>query len=183
MDKFICSKCQFLLTITKLTTTNIKKISTPTEFMNAIKLDEVIEYEIVLERTDLESFLNKKNMKLVDKNKILDQYDSMRSRKQNISKYIIKCTSCGESYILHPETVIYSLNFGKDQISFNDDDIDLKIYDQTLPRTKDYICPNSKCETNIKNFNNNNKEAIFYRASKSYHMKYACVNCKTSWNI
>jgi len=183
MDKFICTKCQFLLSITKSSNTNLIKISTPSEFMNAIKLDEVVEYDIVLERTELETFLNKKNTKAIDKEKILEQYDLMRSQKQIISKYIIKCTSCGENYILHPETIIYSLNFGKDQTSFNDDNIDLKLYDQTLPRTKDYICPNSKCETNTKSFNNNNKEAIFYRASKSYHMKYACVNCKTSWNI
>jgi hypothetical protein len=151
--------------------------------MNAIKLDEVVEYDIVLTRDELDTFLTKKNTKTTDKEKILEQYDNMRSNKQIISKYIIKCTSCGENYILHPETIIYSLNFGKQQTSFNDDNIDLKLYDQTLPRTKDYICPNSKCETNKKSFNNNDKEAIFYRASKSYHMKYACVNCKTSWNI
>ena len=100
-----------------------------------------------------------------------------------IHKYIIKCTSCGEKYILHPETIIYSFNYGNQQLSFNDDNIDLKLYDQTLPRTKDYICPNSSCETNVKKFNNSNKEAVFYRASKSYYIKYACLNCKTSWNI
>ena len=183
MDKFICTKCQFLLSITKSSNTNLIKISTPSEFMNAIKLDEVVEYDIVLTRDELDTFLTKKNTKTTDKEKILEQYDNMRSNKQIISKYIIKCTSCGENYILHPETIIYSLNFGKQQTSFNDDNIDLKLYDQTLPRTKDYICPNSKCETNKKSFNNNDKEAIFYRASKSYHMKYACVNCKTSWNI
>ena len=183
MDKFICTKCNFLLTITKSTTTNTIKISTPTEFINAIKLDEVVEYDIILERAELENHLIKKNTKNPEKETLLNTYDMFKSQKQLTTKYNIKCTSCGENYILHPETVIYSLNFGKQLTSFNDDDIDLKLYDQTLPRTKDYICVNSDCETNKKSFNNANKEAVFYRASKSYHMKYACLNCKTSWNI
>jgi len=184
MDKFICTKCNSLLSINKLSNIITKKILTPIEFINATKSEEVFEYDIVLEKTDLNTYLSKNTkIKIDDKTKLLEQYDKMRSYKKTISKYIINCTSCGENYILHPETIIYSLNFGKQQISFNDNDIGLKIHDQTLPRTKDYICPNSICETNIKNFNINNKEAIFYRASKSYHMKYACVNCKTSWNI
>ena len=183
MDKFICTKCNFLLTITKSTTTNTIKISTPTEFINAIKLDEVVDYDIQLERIELENYLIKKNSKSIDKENLLKTYDLFRSQKQITTKYNIKCTSCGENYILHPETIIYSLNFGKQQTSFDDDNIDLKLNDQTLPRTKDYICVNSECETNKKNFNNANKEAIFYRASKTYHIKYACLNCKSSWNV
>jgi hypothetical protein len=181
MDKFICNKCNFLLTITKTNLTNTIKISTPNEFINALKLEEVVEYDLTLERKDLEAHLNKKNTS--NKESILKKYDIMRSQKQIISKYNIKCTSCGENYILHPETVIYSMNVGKQFSSFNDDNLDLKMYDPTLPRTKDYICPNSKCETNEKNFNTSKKEAVFYRASKSYHLKYACLNCETSWNI
>jgi hypothetical protein len=37
--------------------------------------------------------------------------------------------------------------------------------------------------TNKKGFNTANKEAVFYRIDSSYHMKYACLNCKTSWSI
>jgi hypothetical protein len=184
MQKFICPNCEYLLNIIKSpTTTKIIKISTPTEFINAIKLDEVVEYDIQLEKSDLETYLTKKNTKTTEKNHILNTYDTMKSQKQITTKYNIKCTSCAENYILHPETIIYSLNIGKQQSSFDDDNIDLKLFDQTLPRTKDYICVNVECETNKKNFNNSKKEAIFYRASKSYHMKYACLNCKTSWNI
>ena len=184
MDKFICTKCQFLLTITKSSNTNIIKISTPSEFINIINSENVANYELILEKKELEKFISgKKNINTSEKQKILEKYDEMITNKQIISKYIFKCTSCGENYILQPETIIYSLNFNKQQTSFNDDNIDLKLNDNTLPRTKDYICPNNKCETNEKNFNTSNKEAIFYRTSKSYHMKYACVNCKTSWNI
>ena len=181
MEKFICNKCNSLLTTTKTNTIETTKISTPGELINAIKLDEVMEYNITLERKDLEIYLNKKNIQ--NKESILKKYDTMRSRKQITTKYNLKCTSCGENYILHPETVIYSINMGKQQLTFNDDNIDLKLYDPTLPRTKDYICPNSKCETNEKKFDTSNKEAVLYRATKSYHLKYACLNCKTSWNV
>ena len=181
MSNYICDKCNFLLSIAKVSNTQTIKILTPNEFLSALKLDEVVEYDIKLERNELETYLTKKNIK--DATDILSKYDSMRSKKQSINKYIIKCTSCGENYKLYPETVIYSLNFGKQQTSNNDIDIDLRLNDPTLPRTKDYICPNSKCETNSKKFNNNDKEAVIYRTSKTYHLKYACSNCKTSWNI
>ena len=56
------------------------------------------------------------------------------------------------------------------------------ILDMTLPRTKDFICPNQKCETN-KNYSDKNREAVFYRpSSDSYNLKYICCFCKTSWS-
>ena len=59
------------------------------------------------------------------------------------------------------------------------DIIENKLEDLTLPRTKDYICPNNKCDSH-KNFVE--KEAIFYRPFKnSYNLKYVCGQCMTSW--
>ena len=46
-----------------------------------------------------------------------------------------------------------------------------RILDKTLPRTKDFICPNQKCETN-KKLNSKDREAVFYRPnSNSYGLK------------
>lgn len=183
MDKFICKHCNFSLVIKKASDTIFTKISTPNELVVASKNEEQQDYDINVERAVLESFLSKKNIKEIEKKKIMDFYNEKISQKKTISKYILKCTTCGSEYPLIPETTIYSLNFKKQQSSFNDDYIDLKLYDPTLPRTKDYICPNSNCETNSKGFNLANKEAVFYRANGTYHMKYACLNCKTTWNI
>lgn len=183
MDKFICKHCNFSLTIKKASDSKAIKISTPNELVNASKNDEQHEYEITLDKNDLETFLSKKNMKENDKKHIMEFYNEKMNQQKGISKYILKCSTCGSEYPLNPETTIYSLNFKKQQSGFNDDYIDLKLYDPTLPRTKDYICPNPNCETNTKGFDTSKKEAVFYRGSGTYHMKYACLNCKTSWTI
>ena len=179
MDKFICTKCKFSLTIRKSTDSGkVTKISTGDELVSAFSSDRTQTYDLSLSDAELKKYqkksINNPDLKIF--------YDELL-QKNFVSKFILKCTSCGEVYHLQPETVIYSLNFNKQQSSFNDDNIDLKLYDPTLPRTKDYICPNNDCETNKKNFNTSNKEAVFYRANRSYHLKYACLNCKKSWAI
>ena len=180
MDKFICNKCKFSLTIKKSTETIITKITTPNELINALNSEIYNDIELNLSKEVLDNYLSKKKQ---DKSRILEYYNKISSSNKIIHKYILKCTSCGENYYLHPETIIYSFNFNKTNSIFNDNDIDLKLYDPTLPRTKDYICPNNNCETNNKNFNNSNKEAVFYRSSGGYNLKYACLNCKSSWLI
>jgi len=183
MDKFICKHCNYSLTIKKITDTKVSKISTPQELIAASKIEEQQEYDISLEKTDLDNFLNKKNIKEAEKKRITEFYTEKIEKKHVTSKYILKCSTCGSEYPLNPETTIYSLNFGKQQVLFNDDIIDLKLYDPTLPRTKDYICPNQECETNTKGFDTSKKECVFYRAKGSYHLKYACLNCKTCWTV
>lgn len=135
----------------------------------------------------LESFLasTKNKIKEEDKKGILEFY--RYNFRKNISKYNLGCSTCGSEYLLQPETTIYSLNFKKQLTTFNDeidDLIDLKFNDPTLPRTKDYICIYPTCPSNKKNFDNSNKEAVFYRANNSFHIKYGCLVCKGKpWNI
>jgi hypothetical protein len=181
MDKFICKHCNFSLNIKKASNIQVVKINTSTEFVNAIKSEEVQEYDINIERADLENFLKKK--KEEERNRILERFDTILQQKRTATKFILKCSTCGSDYPLYPGTVIYSLNFRKQQSSFNDDFLDLKLQDPTLPRTKDYICPYDDCETNDKNFDTAKKEAVFYRAKGSYHLKYACCNCERSWAV
>jgi len=181
MDKFICNKCHFSLTIRK-TTDNVKtvKIDYGDELVSAYNQNDNINYDVKISESELNTYLSKtKKLKENQKKDIIEFYKKIQNN--YISKYILKCTLCGENYRLEPETIIYSLNLKKENLSFNDDYIDLKLYDPTLPRTKDYICVNKDCETNSKGFDLNNKEAVFYRANRSYSLKYACLNCKTSW--
>jgi hypothetical protein len=62
-------------------------------------------------------------------------------------------------------------------------DLQFKIMDPTLPRTKDFICPNKECETNNLTNTNNliNREAIIFRESKSFITRYVCTTCITDW--
>jgi len=181
MDKFICNRCNFLLTIRKII--NNKKIFNPNDLLIAYKNQDQ-EYELKFDKPVLENFLlTKKNLKDSEKKKIIKFFDSFNDKKEFINMYILKCSTCSSEFQLKPETIIYSFNFKKHEAIFDDDDIDLKIYDPTLPRTKDYICKNKDCITNKNGFDLKNKEAVFYRARSSYITKYACVNCKTSWII
>lgn len=181
MDKFICKHCNFSLNIKKASNIQVIKVNTPTEFVNAIKGEELQEYDINIDRTELESFLKKK--KDEERNRILEKYDELVTQKRTATKFILKCSTCGSDYPLDPGTVIYSLNIRKKQSLFNDDIIEYKLQDPTLPRTKDYICPFDDCETNKKGFDQAKKEAVFYRANGTYHLKYACCNCKRSWAV
>lgn len=122
-------------------------------------------------------------MSIETKGKMLELYDKILKNKETKSKFILNCTNCGTINQLKPETYIYSLNLKKQQIIYNDELIELKINDPTLPRTKDYICPNKKCNTNKKEFDQTKKEAVIYRANDLYYTKYACTECKSSWMI
>lgn len=181
MDKFICKHCNFSLNIKKASNIQVIKINTPAEFVNAMKSDELQEYEINIERSELETFLKKK--KEAERELMLRNFDETIKQKRTATKFILKCSTCGSDYPLHPGTTIYSLNFRKQQSSFNDEFLELKLKDPTLPRTKDYICPFDDCETNKKGFDQSLKEAVFYRANGTYHLKYACCNCERSWAV
>ena len=183
MDKFICKHCNYALNIKKTTIDNMKKISSPNELIAAYKNDEQDIYEIVFERTILDNFLIKKNIKDAEKVKIVQFYNTILNQKKTGSKFMLKCSTCGSEYQLKPETIIYSLNFKKQRSSFDDEYIDIKLNDPTLPRTKDYLCPNKSCDTNKKTFDKSKKEAVIYRADDTYYTKYACTICKTSWLI
>ena len=173
MDKFICKHCNFLLTIKKII--NNKMLNNPNDLLYAIKNPDQI-YELKFDKSILETFLDKKEIKDVDKKKYLKFFDLIYQKKNLANIYLLHCSTCGSEYNLEPETIIYTLNLKNQEIMFDDDDIDLKLYDNTLPRTKDYICINKMCETNQENFNTINKEAVIYRAKSSYISKYGCVN-------
>lgn len=188
---FICSHCNYSLTIKKTSNddTKIIEIKKPENFIEFYnKKDDKQQYklDIKFELSELETFINQsKNIKKSDISDIL-QFYTYNFRK-NISKYNLVCSTCGSDFMLKPETTIYTFNNKKQQTSFNDDIkelAELKLYDPTLPRTKDYICIYPNCESNQHNFDTSKKEAIFYRASGSFHMKYACLVCKgKSWRI
>ena len=127
--------------------------------------------------------------KSVDIKKVLDLFKNLNKKKFK-TEFVQKCSACDSTYELKQNTIIYSINLDKQISIFNDDNIELKINDPTLPRTKDYICPNKNCDTNNVDPNDKNyldilikKEAVFYRGNGRYNLKYACCVCKYSWFI
>jgi len=189
MENFICTHCNYSLTIKKTSDSSSKTkvidVKKPGDLIEYYKInDQQLHLDIKFELKHLEEYLNN-NIKEAEHAGILQFYRYNISK--NISKYNLVCSTCSSEYILNPKTTIYSLNFKKQQSSFNDEVeelIDLIFKDPTLPRTKDYICKYNTCPSNQKKFDTSNKEAVFYRANGSFHMKYACVVCKGKpWNI
>ncbi|AXN91010.1 putative DNA-dependent RNA polymerase subunit Rpb9 [Namao virus] len=172
----MCPHCKFSLDIQKIVS-GIKK----EEKKNAITLEKFAQ---IVEQgyTDQASFtLEFQEDELVKKYPdalYLDFYKRLKAFSVNVIKYKYICKSCNSSFIMLPNTVTASFNFEK-KIHYHDNNISLKINDSTLPRTKDYICPNADCPSHKDDVT---KEAVIYRAnSKNYNVKYACTICLVSW--
>jgi hypothetical protein len=117
------------------------------------------------------------------KTELIDKYRKIVKFQKSISVFYLSCTNCATTYFLEPGTIIDSINFERSEI-VNDDDVKIRIEDPTLARTKDFICPNSKCISNTNSKDENvliNKEAVFYRSGKEYNIKYICCQCTTQW--
>lgn len=106
--------------------------------------------------------------------------DNLKTKVKTTQGIYLMCNNCNYIDNLKPNSIIYKDSKNKnakEDLSI----LQLRTLDKTLPRTKDYICPNVKCSS--KN-NSVNKEAVFYRPNNnSYRLKYLCTICETSWVV
>ena len=104
--------------------------------------------------------------------------NALKSKKyeDNNPAYFI-CSNCNFTKKINDGRIIYSKKYGITKKTNTSDTTDM-IYDETLPRTRNYICRNTNCESHK---NSNVKEAVFYRDPDSYKINYICVSCKTSF--
>lgn len=203
---FYCKYCSDTLEIIKNTNIanedNMKAIESADELVEIFfsnsesKKNKYInsdsQYSIMWAESEIDSLNFKDILKTYDvstmnseelKTSLSNMYRQIVKFQKSISQFYLSCTNCATTYYLEPGTVIDSINFEKSAVS-NDDDVRIRINDPTLPRTKDYICPNSKCVTNTKSNDTNvltEKEAVFYRSGKEYNIKYICCQCNTQW--
>lgn len=87
-----------------------------------------------------------------------------------------KCFDCGFKE-LHSGSVIEKKNFKNDQ-SIGIDNNKYLVYDSTLPRTKQKVCPNKNCPA-IKD--PSLQESVFIQDPVSIKLTYICVNCNIEW--
>ena len=182
-----CPKCGYSLDITKNIIKNEYKLFTNVNtfidsiLKNNIKLSD--DFKINFTKNNLLENNKYKKKKKDIKEKILSFFEKANS--DNIGLDVIYfCNHCGYKNNIEPGTILYSENKDKAFSQIEDDnDRRLKSLDNTLPRTKNYICENKDCIThNSKNLHL--KEAVFYRINNSsYSIKYLCCVCKTSWKV
>src|SRR5438105_4607564 len=96
----------------------------------------------------------------------------------DIKKDMFSCNNCGYLTPIKPGTLVFSKNFESESTNIFLEDFSTMCTDATLPRTKDYICPNKSCPTNDKKVDLVAKEATFKRLGKTYKIVYMCCICK-----
>lgn len=104
----------------------------------------------------------------------------------NKNKIFYICKNCSYEEEIKNGELIFSKNGNisnknnSGTLLLNDNELEY-INDMTLPRTRNYICPNISCHSHK---DPSQREAIFFRENiKSYTVKYICISCKTLFRI
>lgn len=189
---FFCEKCHYLYNVTK----DVKSKQTGgkindrlnnifTKFNEKDKITEAdikkIKGKDIMEDERFENMTKKEqrkmisSIKLVDKNFFVEEDIEQKTKIGNTSSYFI-CKYCKHYKPIKPQTIIYSKKYRGDS-NIETEDYTYAIYDNTLPRTKNYICQNEKCETHKKD---DLKEAILVKNNLD-QIVYVCGNCTTHW--
>jgi hypothetical protein len=110
----------------------------------------------------------------------ISETETSSSDKTSSKKIYFICTTCGNSEIVKPKTLILSKKsheLSKEYFgNYNKNENIINI--STLPHTRDYICPNQNCQTHTKP---ELRDAVFYRLGISFKIMYICSVCLTSW--
>jgi hypothetical protein len=185
-----CPKCNYVLDITKnipkdklsmdeLKLLNISKfISTVLAKDDSSLINENIVLDFDLSNLKASNLYKKLNKD--DKNKVTDSFKNIKDETTTDGAYYI-CNNCGYFKSIRQGELLFSKNYSKANV-FESVDYELKCSDNTLPRTKDYICKNKNCITHDKK-NYKLKEAVWFRQTESYQLTYVCCVCKTGWLI
>lgn len=190
---YTCQVCNYALTIGKITSSmqeNIITINDPNEFIKMFvnkkkknnstlsgqstgqqSLDSTM--ELNFDTNSLDSLIKKNNVKQDVAVLITEKFNTIKKNTRP-NTFCLKCSNCNETFILPPGKLL-SIKLKKTNTTNNIENIDEIIHDYTLPRTKDYICPNSECKVS-----DLDKEAIIYRPNPAEFLtQYICVNCQT----
>ena len=174
---YFCPKCNFSLNIINNISnpfiTNIENVDDFLDLIESNNMEGVI--KINFSKKELLSNKKFKSKSKEDSKELLKLYDNLSLDSSKNAFFI--CNNCNYHTTLNSGTIIFRTILNEDQV----DDKTLvkkRTIDSTLPRTKDFICPNKSCKVS-----NKDKEAIFYRPFKnSYNLKYVCCNCETTWD-
>lgn len=96
------------------------------------------------------------------------------------SKAYFKCTNCDYLEAIIEGTLILSRtqNTSSTEYSgiYKQNEM---INDNTLPHTRNYICPNKSC---VSNTDHEKRDAVWFKPSQNtYNIKMICIACKAMW--
>jgi len=178
-----CSKCHNAYGLKKIVNKNAKIIASATELIELVmKNAQVLDkQQFIINISDGEIKKNSKFKKLPDddKQKIIKIYFNLKGQVKEGNYYI--CNVCNHHEKISQGDVIYVFNINsKKSSTYTKEDLRIKCHDITLPRTKDFICQNKKCNSHK---NGIDKEAVIFRSNpeESYESYYVCCECYTAW--
>ena len=91
----------------------------------------------------------------------------------------LHCQNCNNFERMMNHTVVLVRSKQNQSASVSDDKLKKMIHDPTVPHTRNYVCPNDKCESH-KNYEL--RDAIFFKPNKkSYVTLTICTVCQTGW--
>lgn len=188
---FFCEKCRYLYNVTK----DIKnkqhggRVSRSLEnifskYNNNEKLEKEdirkLKKKDILDDERFENITKKEQRRIMSQIKALDKNFFSKDNDEepkigsNIAYFI--CKYCRHSKQIKPGTIIYSKSYSNDG-SMEIEDYTYAIYDQTLPRTRNYICKNPDCESHK---NSSDKEAVLTKNATD-QIVYICTMCSSNW--
>lgn len=188
---FFCDKCHYLFNITK--DVEGKQIGGKinkalTNLFNKFQTDETLTEKDLqkINRTDVLNDERFENMTIKDQNEMkawiktvnksfFNKQNTDDTREIGNQAYFI-CKYCKNSRPIEPLTLIYSKEYTTTS-SVEDEDYTYAVDDQTLARTRDYICKNPECKTHS---DETIKEAVLTK-NNNYQVVYICTSCSTYW--
>jgi len=185
-----CKHCNYVLNISKTPLDSDSSVTytieTMDQYLNYIKnVSSELNHDVDM-KIDLETLKSKlmgkfkKNTKKVEE--LLQHYASLKNKNTQDTNIYFICQNCNSSFEIEPGTIILSTNLDVTNQQIQSYDLQFKIMDPTLPRTKDFICPNTECDSNKESLLETlNREAVIFRENKSFITRYVCSTCLTDW--
>lgn len=190
---FFCEKCRYLYNVTKdvkskqiggkinEALTNIFNKYNNSEQLSDKDLKKIKGKDLVDDER-FENMTKKEQRKIISYVKAVDrnfftQPEELTENKVGTNAAFFICKYCGNSKPIKPGTLIYSKSYnatGNTEV----EDYTYAIYDQTLAKTRDYICKNDKCPSHT---NDKVKEATLTK-NTSEQIVYICNACSTFWS-
>jgi transposase-like protein len=185
-----CKHCNYVLNISKTSINSddvvVYTIETMDQYLNYLKnVSTDLNHEVQL-KIDLDTLKSKlmgkfkKNTKKVEE--LLQSYEAIKNKNKLDTNIYFICQNCNSSFEIEPGTIILSTNLDVTNQQIQSYDLQFKILDPTLPRTKDFICPNKDCKSNEDSMLDTlTREAVIFRENKSFITRYVCSTCLTDW--
>lgn len=129
-----------------------------------------------LEADDATMVLNKLNIYLPKSKKKVYTKSNIGLVKENKAYFV--CTNCSNFDLINPGTLIFSQSNTENSDTFDLTLCANNIYDMTLPRDRNYTCPNKECQSHK---NITKKEQVTKRYRNNQKLIHTCCACKIVW--